>query len=324
MLSRILFYWLWSSLLLTTACAQNKLLSLHSKVANPGNLNFYFQDISTNENKQIKKPLVVVLHGCSQSAETIGIQSGWSKLAEENDFYVLYPQQKMVNNPNLCFNWFNSNDISKELGEAFSIKSMIMHMTDSLPIDKERIYIYGISAGAAMSVALLALYPEMFNSGAALAGAPFGSANDFIEALKVMIDGIEKTPEQWANLIKEENPIMQTKYPKLVLVHGTKDMVVNISNSYELIKQWTALYNADTIADEVKNKFQGNSNIQKIIYKNQQHENIVTFYKIKHLGHALAIDPGNKIKQGGETGLFATDMDFFSTWYIAKDFGLIK
>jgi feruloyl esterase len=311
-------------LLFSSAYAQNKLLNLHSKASNPGSLNFFFQDVSSSIKKQNKKPLLVVLHGCSQNAESIALQSGWSKLAEANDFYVLYPQQKIFNNPNLCFNWFSTNDISKEQGEASSIKAMIMHLTDSLPIDEERIYIYGVSAGAAMSVALLALYPELFKSGAAIAGTPFGSANDFIEALKIMIDGIEKSPEEWAKLVKEEHGSKQLNYPKLIVLHGTKDMVVNISNSYELIKQWTALHQIDTIPDEIKNNYEGNSNVQKIGYKNKYNETIITFYKVKQLGHALAIDPGNKARQGGETGFFATDIDFFSTWYIARDFGLVK
>ena len=51
---------------------------------------------------------------------------------------------------------------------------------------------------------------------------------------------------------------------------------------------------------------------------------VVSFYKINHLGHALAVDPGKHAKQGGQTGLFATDMDFFSTWYVARDFRLVK
>lgn len=97
-----------------------------------------------------------------------------------------------------------------------------------------------------------------------------------------------------------------------------------MNNSYELIKQWSALHHTDTIADEIENKFEGNSNVQKIKYFNTNKKPVVTFYKINHLGHVLAVDLGTHPKQGGKTGLFATDMDFFSTWYIAKEFGLVK
>lgn len=321
---KYLIYSLGCFLFFATACAQNKLVTVQSKKLNPGNLNFYLQSKALDSLRPTKRPLIVVLHGCSQNAETIARQSGWDKLSEEHDFFVLYPQQKIVNNPNLCFSWFNTNDVSKNDGEACSIKNMILHLADSLPIDRERIYVYGVSAGAAMSVALMALYPEVFKAGASLAGAPFGSANDFIEAFKIMIDGINKSPEAWAKLVREEHSNPQISYPRLVVVHGTKDMIVNISNSYELIKQWSALYRTDTIADEIKNQYEGNSNVQKLSYHNQNKKTVITFYKINHLGHALAIDPGTQAKQGGETGLFATDMDFFSTWFIAKDFGLLR
>lgn len=308
----------------STTIAQSNLHEVQSAKPNPGNLSFYLQSNKADFSSSNKKPLVVVLHGCSQSAETIALQSGWGNLAETNNFYVLYPQQKILNNPNLCFNWFNSNDISKDQGEAYSIKNMILHVTDSLNIDKESIYLYGVSAGAAMAVALMALYPDLFKAGASIAGAPFGSANDFIDALKVMIDGFDKTPEEWAKLATDEHDQLQIKYPKLVIVHGSKDMIVNISNAYELIKQWTALHHIDTISDIDIEKFEGNSNVQKLVYQSQNKQNIITFYKINHLGHAIAVDPGTGTKQGGATGLFAVDMDFFSTWYIAKDFGLVK
>ena len=201
---------------------------------------------------------------------------------------------------------------------------MILYLSDSLNIDKEKIYVYGISAGAAMAVALVALYPDLFKVGTSLAGVPFGSANDFMEAFKVIIDGVNKTPQSWAKLITDEHISNDITYPKLVIVPGSKNRIVSIDNSYELIKQWTAWHYTDTIADEIINNYEGNSNVQKMSYYSQNKQSIITFYKINHLGHAIAIDPGKGPKKGGKTGLFATDMDFFSTWFIARDFGLVR
>lgn len=169
--------------------AQSNLHEIRFAKPNPANLGFYLQSNKADYSLSNKKPLVVELNGCSQSAETIALQSGWDKLEDANNFYVLYPQQKILNNPNLCFNWFNSNDISKEQVEAASIKNIILHLSDSLAIDKNRIFVYGASAVAAMPVVLMALYPEIFKAGASLAGAPFGCANDFFKALRIMIDG---------------------------------------------------------------------------------------------------------------------------------------
>jgi len=119
----------------------------------------------------------------------------------------------------------------------------------------------------------MALYPHVFNAGASLAGAPFGSANDFIEAIKVMIDGINKTPEQWSKIVRDEHINEQINYLKLVIVHGTKDMIVNINNSYQLVKQWTSLQLTDTLVDKNLKNYEGNSNVSKLIYYSQNNEN---------------------------------------------------
>ena len=66
-------------------------------------------------------PLVVVLHGCTQTAAGYDYCSGWSRLADRHKVALLYPEQQRSNNPNLCFNWFVPQDIRRDAGEAFSI-----------------------------------------------------------------------------------------------------------------------------------------------------------------------------------------------------------
>ena len=89
--------------------------------SNPGNLKCFYYNKSTSQNK---KPLVVVLHGCSQTAKQIDAITLWSNLALQNNFVAMYPQQKFLNNPNLCFNWFTeSNQTVNE--EIQSISTMV-------------------------------------------------------------------------------------------------------------------------------------------------------------------------------------------------------
>ena len=102
------------------------------------------------------------------------------------------------------------------------------------------------------------------------------------------------------------------------------DNTVDFANAIELIKQWTYLHqieykNRDSVAD-----FMGIPNVQRYEYPENEIDSDVVFYKIKGFGHALPVDPGDNENQGGETGIFAVDCDFFSTYYIAKDFGLIN
>ena len=126
-------------LVATHLCAQsdNGLISLKTNKTNPGNLNGFIhipkeKTPKEKNSKSAKKPLVVVLHGCLQNAETVARQAGWNKLADEYGFYVLYPQQKMINNPNKCFDWFLKNDVTKDKGEVLSIKQMVDFMVDNL------------------------------------------------------------------------------------------------------------------------------------------------------------------------------------------------
>lgn len=285
---------------------------------NDGNLRMFIHDPKSLNTES--KPLVVVLHGCSQTAEKVAEQSGWNVLADKYGFIVVYPEQKLSNNVSGCFNWFYTNDIDPKSGESSSILEMINYTKQNHNIDSTRVFIYGLSAGAAMTVNLMANAPATFNSGASLAGGPYGMATNVIQAARAMLNPKTKTGQEWGKLVpKSSNGI----YPKLVIVHGTIDNTVDFGNAIELIKQWTFLHqieykNRDSVAD-----FMGNSAVQRFEYPENEKESDVIFYKIKGLGHALPVDPGSKENQGGETGMFTVDCDFFSTYYIAKDFGLI-
>ena len=79
-----------------------------------------------------KPALVVVLHGCTQNAAGYDCGSGWSQLADEHGFLLLFPEQRRANNPNLCFNWFSPADNARDRGEALSIREMIMAMVEQI------------------------------------------------------------------------------------------------------------------------------------------------------------------------------------------------
>ena len=304
--------------------AQNDLTEIMDHGTNPGNLNMYVHIPVIKIDSVKRKPLVIVLHGCSQNAGVVARQSGWNKLADYFGFYVLYPSQKMLNNMGGCFNWFRKNDITKDEGEVMSLKQMIDVAIDRFSIDTTKIFVYGLSAGAAMSVALLADYPGLFNAGAILAGGPFMSAKNAIGGVITMFAPAHKIAQKLAAPVICQNPGYKNKYPRLIVIHGRQDPVVNIKNSYQLIEQWSYLHHTDDIADSTISSFEKHSGITKHFYRNAANNDVIIFYEVDGLGHALMIDPGNEITQGGETGTFAVDRDFHSTYWIAVDFGLIK
>ena len=102
--------------------ADMRLQSFSHERPNPGNLKAW---IYVPGSALAGAPLVVVLHGCTQSAAGYDHSSGWSRLADLHGFVLLYPEQQRANNPNNCFNWFSEGDARRGMGEARSIREMI-------------------------------------------------------------------------------------------------------------------------------------------------------------------------------------------------------
>ena len=106
--------------------------------------------------------MVVVLHGCGQTAAGYDLGAGWSTLAQHYGFALLMPEQQRGEQCQGCFNWFNPEDIARDSGEACSIRQMIARMVGDHGIDPHRIFVTGLSAGGAMTSVMLATYPELF------------------------------------------------------------------------------------------------------------------------------------------------------------------
>ncbi len=145
--------------------------------SNPGNARMF---VYVPERTARKPALVVALHGCTQSAASYDRGSGWSTLADEAGFVVVYPEQQRSNNPQGCFSWFVPGDTARDCGEALSIRQMVDHAIRAFGVDKRRVFVTGLSAGGAMASAMLATYPDVFSGGAIIAGRgqgfPFGTA----------------------------------------------------------------------------------------------------------------------------------------------------
>lgn len=284
--------------------------------SNPGNLEM-FQYVPENFKKNA--PLVIVLHGCTQSADTIALESGWNKLADANKFMVVYPQQKLVNNIKKCFNWFNPSDIKRESGETASIKQMIDFAIDKHKIDRKRVFITGLSAGGAMAMAMLANYPETFSAGAIMSGIPFGPNSSITAGINAMKGNVTYSGKEWADFILDINKDYKGSYPKIVLFQGEDDPYVNFENADEIIKQYTYLHQIENSPIIFEN-FDKNKDVS--LYKYGNSKGLVLYYKIKNMGHALAIDPGINEKQGGAIATYAVDKNFHSTYWAANFFNI--
>lgn len=290
---------------------------------NPGNLAMYLYG-NLGRPDSIRKPLVVVLHGCGQTAAEVARLTGWNKVAALNDFAVLYPQQRVLNNMSTCFNWFRKNDVDKGIGEGESIYQAIRYLIHTYPIDSNRIFITGLSAGAAMAVVMMATHPEQFRGGAIFAGGAYKLADNAFESVGAMLGTKKLDKSELVRLVKEQNPGYTGTYPSMIIYQGLDDMVVNHKNARLLIEQWTGLYGCDDIPDKTDHPFMGVNDIRRMEYADSSGKVVLTYYEVDNLGHRILVNPGPAPEQGGEAGTYGAARGFHSTWQTAKDFGILK
>lgn len=188
-----------------------------------------------------RAPLVVVLHGCTQTAAGYDHGAGWSRLADEHGFALLFPEQQAANNPNRCFNWFVPEHVRRGGGEVESIRQMVVHLVAEHDLDPARIFVTGLSAGGAMTMALLACYPELFAGGAVIAGLPFGTASTMPEAFQRMRGQERRDAAALGALVREASP-HRGPWPILSVWHGDADTTVNPDNGARIVDQWRSVH----------------------------------------------------------------------------------
>lgn len=207
--------------------------------SNPGALDAF---VHIPIDLQCNAPLVVILHGCTQSAGGYDKASGWSKLADEHGFALLFPAQRRANNANGCFNWFEASDTRRNSGETLSILQMIGTIEARHAIDPDRIFITGLSAGGAMAATLLATYPEIFAGGAIIAGLPHGVAGGMVQAFDRMRGHGLPTPAKLQAALREASD-HEGPWPRISIWHGSADATVNPTNAEAIAAQWRGVHN---------------------------------------------------------------------------------
>lgn len=281
---------------------------------NPGNLRLYIH-------VPFKLPphpaLVVVLHGCSQTAAAYDHCSGWSRLADKSGFLVLYPEQQRANNPNYCFSWFRRKDTERDKGEARSICEMIQKLRYDYNIDRSRIFINGLSAGGAMTSVMLATYPDVFAGGAIIAGLPYRSAKNVREAFHSMFQGKVLEPKDWGDLVRAASN-HDGAWPKISIWHGTADSIVKPINAIETLKQWQ---NVHQIMD-VNPSMTVIDGHECLTWSNTMGEVIIEYHSVTNLGHGAPLDP-HKADSMEIEGPYMLDAGISSTLHIAKFFGFL-
>jgi poly(hydroxyalkanoate) depolymerase family esterase len=284
--------------------------------SNPGDLRMFSYHPADQRARQ-KLPLVVILHGCTQTAAGYDLGAGWSMLAERYGFAVLAPQQKPSNNANCCFNWFNPEDISRGQGEALSIRQMIARMARDHSIDRKRIFVTGLSAGGAMTSVMLATYPEVFAGGAIVAGLPYGIATNLQQALSGMYQSPSRPARELGDLVRNVSS-HKGPWPKLSVWHGSADTTVNPGNAEEIVKQWLDLHRLPPtpMAESAVDGY------PRAVWWNADGETVVESWNITGMAHGTPLGAVDGDERYGAAGAFMIEAGISASYHIAGFFGL--
>ncbi|UWQ49094.1 PHB depolymerase family esterase [Leisingera caerulea] len=164
--------------------------------------------------------IVLMLHGCTQSPEDFASGTGMNALAEKHRFVVVYPAQSRGDNAQSCWNWFSKGDQRRGCGEPAILAGLISQVCAEHGVDRDRTFVAGLSAGAAMAAILGETYPDVFAAVGAHSGLPAGAARDVPSAFAAMRGSILDAPVR-----SEHGPRVRT-----IIFHGTADATVNPDN----------------------------------------------------------------------------------------------
>ncbi len=264
-------------------------------------------------------PLVVVLHGCTQHAADYDAGSGWSALAARHGFALLYPEQQSANNGNGCFNWFQPNDVTRGHGEVASIAEMIEQTVADHGLDPARVYITGLSAGGAMTAAMLATYPELFAGGAIIAGLPYGAADSMPSAFDAMRHVRSRSGQEWGNLVRAASPFAGVR-PPVQIWHGDADTTVGMQALEEATKQW-----ADVLGLNGPPRRETVEGATHLTWMGRDGRAALETYLLPGVGHGVPLHTrsGDLDESAGRPSAYMLEAGISSTRRIAASWGLL-
>lgn len=261
--------------------------------------------------------LIVVLHGCGQDARGFAAASGWQALSDQLRIPLLLPEQRAANHPNRCFHWYLDGDVLRGRGEAASIRQMLSHTMKRLGTDRSRVFIVGLSAGGAMTAAMLAAYPAVFAGGAIVAGLPAGTAHSSLMALRRMYRAVPfSTRAALVAAVRAISPGRDHRpWPPVSIWQGLADRTVDPANAELLADQWSGVHGLDA---EPATDTAPAPGIRRRAWRNRA-QDVVEAWTIEGLAHGFPVAPA---LDGGRAGPSVVDIGVPAALHIAHFWGL--
>ncbi|MGZ2360641.1 PHB depolymerase family esterase [Streptomyces sp. 372A] len=283
--------------------------------SNPGNLQMYAY---TPAGLPANAPVVVALHGCTQTANAYYANSGWPRYADEWGFAVVFPQTTSANNALSCFGWFDPAEDTRGRGEAASIVQMVDYAKRTYGSDADRVYVTGLSAGGGMTADLLAAYPDVFAGGSVASGLPAQCATSQAAASGCQTGPQKLTPAQWGDKVRAAYPGYNGPWPRVAIWQGTSDYTVHPANATALRDQWTDVWGIGQTPSST-DSLPGSTT--RTVYNDASGRPAVEMYSVSGMGHGLPVSPGSGDRQCGSTAAYFLDT-LCSTYYTGVFWGL--
>lgn len=175
-------------------------------------------------------PLVIMLHGCTQTPEDFARGTGMNALADELGFLIAYPRQSQSANMQRCWNWFKPGDQQRDRGEPALLAGITREVIEEHQVDADRVYVAGLSAGGAAAAIMADCYPDLYAAVGIHSGLACGAARDLPSAMAAMKrgSGIKAASRPTSRLVP------------VITFHGDHDTTVNQTNSSEIVAAATA------------------------------------------------------------------------------------
>ncbi|MGF1428368.1 extracellular catalytic domain type 1 short-chain-length polyhydroxyalkanoate depolymerase [Kitasatospora sp. LaBMicrA B282] len=284
--------------------------------ANPGGLNMYSY---LPAGLPADAPLVVALHGCTQSAADYYANSGWPKYADLDGFALVLPEQPSQVSPIMkCFDWGTPSDDGRGQGEALSIYDMIQYAETTYHVDPSRIYVTGLSAGGGMAADLLADYPDVFAAGSIDSGPAAECSTSGITDTDCLSGTTDRTVAQWGSAIRDADSGYTGRYPRVAIWQGSADTTVNPAQLTYSLDGWTDVWGIGQTPSSTRTLTGGTTENS---YDDATGRPAVETYSVAGMAHGLAVHPGSGPDQCGTTGTYYLDT-ICSSYYTAAFFGL--
>jgi poly(hydroxyalkanoate) depolymerase family esterase len=231
-----------------------------------------------------RMPLLVMLHGCGQTGRDFAASTRMNRLAVREGFMVLYPEQDRLANAQGCWNWYDARS-GKAAAEAATLMAAIDQVSQLYLVDRERVAVAGLSAGAGMAALLGSRYPTRFKAVAMHSGVGPGAAQSAASALGAM-RGRRAPAMPAASVAALAAAAMEggSVLPPLMVVHGTIDAVVSERNAGAAAEVWAQAIGAERTVPRYVQR--GKRRPMRVTDFQRDGRTLVTLCEVAGLGHA--------------------------------------